>query len=101
MKTFKDIKYELYEKIDNLLNNGGKIIINVTNKEGTICYNSFLIESTIDKYHSYSYPKITNAKYSDTITPVYWGKRIWEYRGGNKRLLVASFRITFSKNNWI
>lgn len=74
MKTFKDIKYELYEKIDNLLNNGGKIIINVTNKEGTICYNSFLIESTIDRYHSYSYPKITNAKYSDTITPVYWGK---------------------------
>lgn len=74
MKIFEEIKYELYEKIDNLLKNGGKIIINVTNKEGTICHNSFLIESTIDKYHSYSYPKITNAKYSDTVTPVYWGK---------------------------
>lgn len=74
MKIFEEIKYELYEKIDVLLNNDGKIIINATNKEGTICYNSFLIEPTIDRYYSYSYPQITNARYSDTVTPVYWGK---------------------------
>lgn len=74
MKTFEEIKYELYEEINNLLNDGGKIIINVTNKERTICYNTFFIEATKDEWRKYSYPKITNAKYPDTITPVYWGK---------------------------
>lgn len=86
MQTFEEIKYEMYEKIENLLKSGDKIIINVTNKEGTICYNSFFIEKTTDRWRPYSYPKITNVAYTDTITPVYWGKKY-----GNTKELVRDY----------